>query len=109
MRVQFQWFPPNDRILSKAMQARDKPKLTPTQWKQAQAEDPDIGPVINLIKTKQLLQYKVKEDDPLGMRVLLKYHQDLCLKNDLLYHKVQLKGHQLSVQQFILPEPSVNR
>ena len=39
------------------------------------------------------------------MRVLLKYHQDLCLKNDLLYHKVHLKDHQLSVQQFVLPEP----
>ena len=39
------------------------------------------------------------------MRVLLKYHQDLCLKNDLLYHKVQLKDHQPSVQQFVLPTP----
>ena len=39
------------------------------------------------------------------MRVLLKYCQDLCLKNDLLYCRVQLKDHQLSVQQFISPEP----
>ena len=38
------------------------------------------------------------------MRVLLKYRQDLCLKNGLVYHKVQLKNHQLSIQQFVLPE-----
>ena len=39
------------------------------------------------------------------MRVLLKYRQDLCLRNGLVYWKVQLKNHQLSVQQFVLPEP----
>ena len=39
------------------------------------------------------------------MRVLLKYQQDLHLKNGLVYHKVQLKNHHTSVQQFVLPEP----
>ena len=72
---------------------------------QAQADDPDIGPIVELLQTKQLKQYKAKEDDPSGMRVLLKYRQDLCLKNGLVYRKVQLKNHQLSVQQFVLPEP----
>ena len=105
MQVQFQWFPPDFRVLSKITQAREMPQLTPTEWKQAQVEGPDIGPVINLMKTKQLHQYKAKEGDPSGMRVLLKYHQDLCLKNNLLYCKVKLKDHQLSVQQFVLPEP----
>ena len=38
------------------------------------------------------------------MRVLLKYRQDLHLKNGLLYHKVQLKDHKMSIQQFVLPE-----
>ena len=47
----------------------------------------------------------MKEGDPSAMRVLLKYHQDLCLKNDLLYHQGQLKDHQLSIQQFIPLEP----
>ena len=49
-------------------------------------------------------QYKAREGDPSGMRVLLKYHQDLCLKKGLLYHKVQLKDHQISIQQFVLLE-----
>ena len=68
-------------------------------------EAPIIGPIVELLKTKQLQQYKAKEDDPSGMRVLLKYQQDLCLRNGLVYQKVQLKNHQLSVQQFVLPEP----
>ena len=97
--------PPDLRVLSKITQAQEKPQLTPDEWKQAQAIDPDIGPIVELLKTKQLQQYKAKEDDPSGMRVLLKYHRDLCLKNGLVYHKVQLKNHQLSIQQFVLQEP----
>ena len=60
---------------------------------------------MKLLKAKQLQQYKAKEDNPSGMRVLLKYQQDLCLKKGLVYQKVQLKNHQLSIQQFVLPEP----
>ena len=97
--------PPDLRVLSKIMQAQEKPQLTPDEWKQAQANDPNIGPIVELLKAKQLQQYKAKEDDPSGMRVLLKYQQDLCLKNGLVYQKVQLKNHHLSVQQFVLPEP----
>ena len=97
--------PPDLRVLSKITQAWEKPQLTLDEWKQAQAGDPDIGPIVELLKTKQLQQYKVKEDDSSGMRVLLKYQQDLCLKNGLVYCKVQLKNHQLSIQQFALPEP----
>ena len=93
------------RVLSKITQAQERPQLTPDEWKQAQADDPDIGPIVELLRTKQLQQYKAKEDDPSRMRVLLNYQQDLCLKNGLVYCKVQLKNHQLSVQQFVLPEP----
>ena len=97
--------PPDLRVLSKIMQAWERPQLTPDEWKQAQADDPDIGSVVKLLKAKQLQQYKAKEDSPSGMRVLLKYQQDLCLKKGLVYQKVQLKNHQLSIQQFVLPEP----
>ena len=97
--------PPDLRVLSKIMQAQEKLQLTPYEWKQGQADDPDIGPIVELLKAKQLQQYKAKEDNPSGMSVLLKYQQDLCLKNGLVYQKVQLKNHQLSMQQFVLPEP----
>ena len=65
--------PPDLIVLSKIMHAWEKPQLKPDEWKQAQADDPDIGPIVELLKTKQLQQYKAKEDDPSGMRVLLKY------------------------------------
>ena len=65
--------PPDLRILSKITQAQERPQLTPDEWKQAQADDLDIGPIVELLKTKQLQQNKAKEDNPSGMRVLLKY------------------------------------
>ena len=34
----------------------------------------------------------VKEGDPSGMRVILKYKQDLELKNGILYRKVKLQN-----------------
>ena len=56
--------PPDLRVLSKIMQAWEKLQITPDEWKQAQASDLDIGPIIELFKAKQLQQYKAKEDDP---------------------------------------------
>ena len=97
--------PPDLRVLSKITLAQEKPQLTPDEWKQAQASDPDIGPIVELLKAKQLQQYKANEEDPSGLKVLLKYCQDLYLKNGLVYQNVQLKNHQLSVQQLVLPEP----
>ena len=44
--------PPDLRVLSKITQAREKPQLTPDEWKQAQASDPDIGPIVELLKAK---------------------------------------------------------
>ena len=38
------------------------------------------------------------------MRVLLKYKQDLFLRNNLLYRKVKLKNHDSVINQFVLPK-----
>ena len=38
------------------------------------------------------------------MRILLKYHQDLVLKNGLLYRMTKLKEQKFTVHQFVLPE-----
>ena len=38
------------------------------------------------------------------MRVLLKYKQDLFLKDNLLYRKVKLKIHYSVINQFVLPK-----
>ena len=44
--------PPNLRVLSKITWAWEKPQLTPGEWEQAQASDPDIGPIVELLKAK---------------------------------------------------------
>ena len=38
------------------------------------------------------------------MRVLIKYKQDLLVRNGLLYRKVKLKNHDNVVNQFVLPK-----
>ena len=38
------------------------------------------------------------------MKALLKYKQDLFLKDNLLYCKVKLKNHDSVINQFVLPK-----
>ena len=90
-------------ILAKNVQLARAPKISNQDWQKDQSNDKDIGPVIELVKQKHL-QYVCKEGDPLGMRVILKYKQDLELKNDLLHQKVQLQHHDKVRHQFVLPE-----
>ena len=91
-------------ILAKNMQLAGAPEIPNQDWKCEQGSDKDIRPVIELIKQKRHLQYVCKEGDPLGMRVILKYKQDLELKNGLLYRKVKLQNHDRVIHQFVLPE-----
>ena len=65
--------PPDEFILSKQMHVNMEPKKTKDEWVKLQGEDPDIGPVIELMKLNKLSQYTAKEADTSGMRVLLKY------------------------------------
>ena len=44
-----------------------------------------------------------RDMDSSGIRVLLKYHKDLFLKNGLLCWRVTLKSHQDPISQFVLP------
>ena len=72
-------------------------------WMKEQEMDEDIGPIVILVPQGKHLQYTCKEGDSSGMRVILKYKQDLLVKNGLLYRKVKLKNHDTAVNQFVLP------
>ena len=96
--------PPDNFILSKQMHVNMEPKKTKDEWVQLQGADPDIGPVVELLKLNKLSQYTAKEADTSGMRILLKYCQDLVLKDGLLYHMTKLKEQKFTVHQFVLPE-----
>ena len=86
------------------IQVNSTPKLMEEDWIKEQSNDEDIGPVVELVQQGKHLQYTCKEGDLSGMRVLLKYKQDLFIRNGMLYWKVKLKNHNSIVNQFILPK-----
>ena len=57
------------------------PKLNTNDWAKEQSVDMDIGPVVELVKNVQHLQYTCKEGDSSRMCVLLKYEKDLFMRN----------------------------
>ena len=86
------------------VQIDSTPKLKQVNWIKEQSNDEDIGPVVELVQQGRHLQYTCKEGDSSGMRVLLKYKQDLFIRNGLLYQKVKLKNHDSIINQFVLPK-----
>ena len=76
--------------------------LTKSQWKIEQESDPEIGPVVLLVKKNEHLQYKVKKDDNAGSKVLLQFHDNVHLIDGLLYRKWVYKD-QIPYLQFVLP------
>ena len=91
MIVQSPWFHSDKFILNKQMHVNMEPKKSKSEWVKLQKEDPDIGPIVDLLKLNKLSQYTAKEADTSGMRVLLKYRQDLILKDGLLYRTTEIK------------------
>ena len=51
---------PDDFVLSKQMNVQMSPKKTKAEWIQLQSQDTDIGPVVELLKLNQLMQYTAK-------------------------------------------------
>ena len=77
-------------------------KMMKTQWKQEQLQDPHIGPVLKLVIEKKHLQYKIKKDDNLGSKILLRFKEHLKLVEGLLYRKWLYKTEGVYLQ-FVLP------
>ena len=86
------------------VQIDTSPKMGWENWMKEKEMDKDNGPIIKLVQQGKHLQYTCKEGDSSGMRVLLKYKQDLFVRNGLLYRKVKLKNHDTVVNQFVLPK-----
>ena len=76
-----------------------------SEWREEQNNDIYISPVVRLVKQNLHQNYKVQENDPSGMKILMKYRRDLVLKKGLLYRKFQLKNQSDVVFQFVLPKP----
>ena len=91
-------------IQCRNVQIDTTPKMGKDNWIQEQRGDEDISSIVELVRQGKHLQHTCKEVDPSGMRVLLKYKQDLFLKNGLLYRKAKLKNHDTVINQFVLPK-----
>ena len=76
--------------------------MTKSQWKPEQLKDPEIGPVLQLVMDKKQLQYKIKKDDNLGSKILLRFKEQLKLVEGLLYRKWVYKSEVVYLQ-FVLP------
>ena len=92
----------DQRIYMKQLISELAGKMTKQQWKVEQLDNPEIGPVLRLIQEKRHLQYKpTKEDEP-GMKIILRFKDDLKIVNGLLYRKWVYKN-EMSYLQFVLP------
>ena len=76
---------PQLQVIQKSLVVDSSPKLTHNDWIKEQSEDSNLNLIVQLLKSDKLKKYVAKEADSSGIRVLLKYHKDLFLKNGLLY------------------------
>ena len=82
---------PQLKAIQKSMVVDNSPKLTHNDWIQEQSEDSDINLIGQLLKSDKLKKYVTRETDSSGIQVLLKYHEDLFLKNGLLCQESFIK------------------
>ena len=100
---------PQLKFVQKSLVVDSSSKLTNKDWIRDQSEDPNISLIIQLQKSRKLKSYVAKEMDSSEVHVLLKYLQDLLMKNGLLYQKVLLKNHPEHILQFVLPQNTVHK
>ena len=62
-------------------------KMTKTQWQKEQLQDPEIGPVLQLVLERRHLQYKVRPINKPGTKIILRFKDNLKLVEGLLYRK----------------------
>ena len=77
-------------------------KMTKIQWKTEQQNDLEIGPVLQLVKSNQHLQYKYQKSDNPGSKIILRYRDNLRLVDGLLYRKWVYED-EITYLQFVLP------
>ena len=77
-------------------------KLSKSSWKKEQKDDPEIGPIVHLLNKSELSQYKAPKNCLAGIKILLRFRNDLRLVDGLLYRKWWYKN-EIVYLQFVLP------
>ena len=75
------------KIYMKLLVSKLAGKMTKAQWKHEQENDPEIGPVLQLVVANRHLQYKYQKDDNPGSKIILHFRDNLKLVDGLLYYK----------------------
>ena len=90
------------KIFMKQLVSKLAGKMTKVQWRTEQQEDPEIGPVLQLVLTNKHLQYKFRKEDNSGSKIILRFRDNLKLVDGLLYRKWVYKD-EITYLQFVLP------
>ena len=69
------------------------------EWIKLQQRDP----IMKLLKTKELNDYKCRKNYPNDLKALMKFRQYLSLREGILHRSVHLKHQPKQVQQVVLP------
>ena len=93
----------SEEIHVNTLQIGSAPNMSTDEWAVKQCEDPEIGIIYRLVKGNRYLQCKLKDVENLNSKIILCYKQDLIMKNNLLYRKIQLKNKDSITFQFIIP------
>ena len=78
-------------------------KMMKQQWKHEQESDSEIALVLNLVKQNKHLQYQIQKTDEAGLKILLRFRDNLHLVDGLLYWKWVYKEEMVYLQ-FVLPK-----
>ena len=73
------------------------------KWKRRQADDPEIGNILDMIQQGSWSSYKYTKLDDEAMKCYVKVRNDLEIENELLYHQVRLKDQEEDTYQFVVP------
>ena len=76
--------------------------MSRSSWRKEQAADPEIGPIVDLLKCSELMQFKTFRECSPGMKILLRSRRDLRLEDGLLYRSWLYKNEVVYLQ-FVLP------
>ena len=79
------------------------PKLSRNDWLKEQRADGSIAKAIRLVTANKHLQYKCELSDSDEFKTIMRFKKNLVLKDGLLYRRIDLKGHDRKVHQFLLP------
>ena len=96
------------KVIMKGIHIAEANQRTEIDWKKRQLEDPDIGPLYELVLHKKVHFKKGTKEDSDEFRGMLRNKSQFILRNELLFRKTKKSDTELGSLQFVLPKPYRN-